>query len=115
MMRSLKLALGILGALVLAGASTPALAAPSAPTAPSAASTKIKHVFVIVEEGHSFDNYFGTFPGAEGIDPQKVRIPLDPKSQAAQALSLHPIGAGVATETTADYTAARIAYNGGRM
>ncbi len=26
----------------------------------------IKHVVIIVKENHTFDNYFGTFPGAEG-------------------------------------------------
>jgi phospholipase C len=28
--------------------------------------TPIEHVIVIVKENHTFDNYFGTFPGAEG-------------------------------------------------
>src|SRR5580704_12726773 len=28
---------------------------------------KIKHVFVIFQENHTFDNYFGTFPGAENL------------------------------------------------
>jgi phospholipase C len=28
--------------------------------------TPIRHVIVIVKENHTFDNYFGTFPGAEG-------------------------------------------------
>ena len=28
---------------------------------------KIKHVIVIEQENRSFDNYFGTFPGADGI------------------------------------------------
>jgi phospholipase C len=28
---------------------------------------KIKHIFVIFQENHSFDNYFGTFPGAENL------------------------------------------------
>jgi phospholipase C len=27
----------------------------------------IKHVIIIVKENHTFDNYFGTFPGANGI------------------------------------------------
>ncbi len=27
----------------------------------------IKHVVIIMQENHSFDNYFGTFPGADGI------------------------------------------------
>ncbi|MGE5184243.1 MAG: phospholipase C, partial [Acidobacteriota bacterium] len=31
------------------------------------AAGKIKHVVVIVKENHTFDNYFGSFPGADGI------------------------------------------------
>ena len=27
----------------------------------------IKHVIVVMQENRSFDNYFGTFPGADGI------------------------------------------------
>jgi phospholipase C len=30
-------------------------------------SSRIKHVVVIVKENHTFDNYFGRFPGANGI------------------------------------------------
>jgi phospholipase C len=35
---------------------------------------KIKHVIVIMQENRSFDNYFGTFPGADGI-PMKNGVP----------------------------------------
>ena len=28
---------------------------------------KIKHVVIIMQENRSFDQYFGTFPGADGI------------------------------------------------
>jgi phospholipase C len=31
---------------------------------------KIKHVIVIMQENRSFDSYFGTFPGADGIPQQ---------------------------------------------
>jgi phospholipase C len=31
---------------------------------------KIQHVIVITQENHSFDNYFGTYPGADGIPMQ---------------------------------------------
>ena len=31
------------------------------------ASRPIEHVVLIVKENHCFDNYFGTFPGADGI------------------------------------------------
>ena len=42
---------------------------------------KIKHIIIIMQENRSFDSYFGTFPGADGI-PMKDGIPtvsvLDP-------------------------------------
>lgn len=34
---------------------------------------QIKHVFVIFQENHSFDNYFGTFPGAENLKTQLAK------------------------------------------
>src|SRR5690348_6864256 len=39
---------------------------------------KIKHVIVIMQENRSFDSYFGTFPGADGI-PAGVCLP-DPRN-----------------------------------
>ena len=37
------------------------------PTKPPAAIHKIKHVIVIMQENRSFDQYFGTYPGADGL------------------------------------------------
>src|SRR6266853_3034829 len=34
---------------------------------------KIKHVVVIMQENRSFDSYFGTFPGADGISVRNGR------------------------------------------
>lgn len=39
--------------------------------------TPIKHIIVISQGKRSFDNYFGTFPGANGL-PQNLTIPLNP-------------------------------------
>src|SRR5437588_5026065 len=39
----------------------------SVPAAPRSGIHKIQHVVVIMQENRSFDSYFGTFPGAEGI------------------------------------------------
>ena len=41
---------------------------------------KIEHVVVIMQENRSFDSYFGTFPGADGIPmrdgvPRQRRVP----------------------------------------
>jgi len=40
---------------------------------------KIKHVIVIMQENRSFDSYFGTFPGADGI-PAGTCLP-DPRNR----------------------------------
>jgi len=52
------------------------LLAPAAQTSMAAtvAANPIQHVVVIFQENHTFDNYFGTFPGANGIqnDPPTV-------------------------------------------
>src|SRR5215831_4313907 len=39
---------------------------PAEDQALAAAPIPIHHVIVIVKENHTFDNYFGAFPGAEG-------------------------------------------------
>lgn len=33
----------------------------------------IKHVVIVIKENHTFDNYFGSFPGAEGITQIKTK------------------------------------------
>jgi len=44
----------------------------------SAASDAIKHIFIFVEENHTFDNYFGFYPGVNGLANAKPQ--LDPNS-----------------------------------
>jgi phospholipase C len=41
--------------------------APSASESLAAARQKIKHIVVIMQENRSFDSYFGTYPGADGL------------------------------------------------
>ena len=75
---AIVVALGIVSAAC--GAQTAPTASATAPTAtaPTATSTEpgasgihlIKHVIVIMQENRSFDSYFGTYPGADGIPMQ---------------------------------------------
>ncbi len=48
---------------------------------------KIQHIIIIQQENRSFDSYFGTYPGADGIPMQNgvptVCVP-DPRSKACQ-------------------------------
>ena len=48
------------------------------------ASDLVKHVVIIVKENHTFDNYFGRFPGVNGAqfpqagDPTPESSPYEP-------------------------------------
>ena len=55
---------------------------------------KIKHVVIIVKENHTFDNYFGTFPGANGA--RMARSPNPPPRD-----SPHTHAAWLTRQTTA--------------
>jgi phospholipase C len=60
--------------LVLLSAALPVLAAcdslSTSTPPPIQSAFKIKHVIVIMQENRSFDSYFGTYPGADGIPMQ---------------------------------------------
>jgi phospholipase C len=66
----------------------------------------IKHIVVVVKENHTFDNYFGSFPGAEGTTTCKKTdgstIPCGRATDRVHDLD-HSHGAGL------------IDYNGGKM
>jgi phospholipase C len=63
------------GAVLVAGVS--ASTGTKRPSAPQQDIHKIRHVVVIMQENRSFDSYFGTYPGADGI-PRGVCVP-DPR------------------------------------
>jgi phospholipase C len=60
------LTLSVVGLLAAACSQSPAPARPT-PAAVDTGIHKIKHVIVIMQENRSFDSYFGTYPGADGI------------------------------------------------
>src|ERR1700681_613722 len=71
-----RVAIGVL-VLVLATSCGGSNAEPAAtPTAVAQATGihKIQHVVVIMQENRSFDHYFGTYPGADGIPRQGDRF-----------------------------------------
>lgn len=56
-----------------AGGVTATASSSSSGTGGAMSTMPIKHIVVIVKENHTFDNYFGTFPGAEGITDCKLK------------------------------------------
>jgi phospholipase C len=77
-----RLAAG-LGALAMAATAWGAPPAPvaaadePAPAEQLKTTTPIKHFVVLMQQNHTFDNYFGTYPGADGIPPGTC-MPADP-------------------------------------
>jgi phospholipase C len=48
--------------------------------------TPIDHLIFIVQENHSFDNYFGTYPGANGL-AAGASVPINPNGTTGLAIS----------------------------
>jgi phospholipase C len=48
-----------------------------APSTVLGSGSKIQHLIFIVQENHSFDNYFGTYPGVDGLSVDSA-VPLNP-------------------------------------
>jgi phospholipase C len=76
-MRGVKWVSGIVLAGVALAAGVSASTGHRTPSTPPDEIHKIKHVVVIMQENRSFDSYFGTYPGADGI-PAGVCVP-DPR------------------------------------
>jgi phospholipase C len=80
-------------------------------------STPIEHLVVLLQENHTFDNYFGTFPGADGI-PDGTCMPVDPTSKnTSECIRPFHIGSNDVALGDLDHSAATQAmqYNGGRL
>src|SRR5512142_3243051 len=60
----------LLVSLLVSGTGTANVAARE----PNAARTPIQHFIVLMQQNHTFDNYFGTYPGADGI-PANTCVP----------------------------------------
>jgi phospholipase C len=67
------------------------LATGVATAAESKTRTPIKHFLVLMQENHSFDNYFGTYPGANGT-PKGTCQPVDLARPKGKCEKPYPIG-----------------------
>ena len=84
-----------------------------AQTAPKA-KTPIQHLVVLMQENHTFDNYFGTYPGADGL-PSDVRMPVDPANPAAGYVVPWHIGTTTITDLSHTAPTYLAQYDNGKM
>ncbi len=76
--------------------------------------TPIKHFLVMMQENHTFDNYFGTYPGADGI-PLDVTMPVDLNNPAAGVVRPWHIGNSTITDLSHTRPTFLGQYNDGKM
>jgi phospholipase C len=95
-------------AVLLVPAGGPARAAEPAPRTP------IRHLVMLMQENHSFDNYFGTYPDADGI-PAGTCMPVRPDKPEKGCVQPHHLTAGPPRDHSHDHKTALRQLNGGRM
>ncbi len=64
---------------------------------PQQPATPIEHFVMVMQENHSFDNYFGTYPGADGF-PEGLKMPVDPNDPNAGTVEPWHIGKASITD-----------------
>jgi len=101
-----------LTALVLTGAAVLASAAPA--SGASEPATPIRHFVVLMQENHSFDNYFGTYPGADGI-PRGTCMPLRPSHPSGPCVRPFRLGDRAGADLPHDAGTHRAQARGGQM
>jgi phospholipase C len=73
----------------------------------------IKHIVVIVEENHTFDNYFGFYPGVNGLN-SSIAVPGSPG--AAPTVRPYPLAnVTLIANLNNSWAAAHEAYDNGKM
>ena len=84
---------GLAGVVALVALTVGAGAPDPAPTSTGSSGIhKIKHVVVIMQENRSFDSYFGTYPGADGIPVKHGRPAVcmpNPRGPAAPTFAAY--------------------------
>lgn len=76
--------------------------------------TPIQHLIVLMQENHTFDNYFGTYPGADGL-PKGTSMPVDPTNPKAGYVTPWHIGTSTIVDLSHTQSTYLAQYNNGRM
>ena len=82
------------------------------PSMPSQSSGRIDHILFLIQENHTFDSYFGTYPGAEGF-PKGIKVPLQPGG--TPTIAPFHFTSRLTHDMPHRWAAAHAAMNGGKM
>jgi len=103
-------------ALALPGLlAAPLAASATQPLPQTSPNTPIRHLIVLMQENHTFDNYFGTYPGADGIPPGTC-MPVDPHDPLnPECIEPFPIGDLPIQDLDHSRRTFKLQYNDGAM
>jgi phospholipase C len=92
------------------------MAMPSSASAqsPPGPITPIEHFVVVMQENHTFDNYFGTYPGADGIPPDTC-MPVNPRDPSDERCVRPHFIDGPIEDLDHSTATFEIQYNKGRL
>ncbi len=76
--------------------------------------TPIQHLVVVMQENHTFDNYFGTYPGVDGMQPD-TKMPIDPKNPSLGSVVPWHIGNSTITDISHSASTFKDQYDNGNM
>ena len=110
-------ALRVLAAVALLGVVATLAAQPARAgrrTAGHTPRTPIHHFISLMQANHSFDNYFGTYPGADGI-PAGICMPIRPDEPKAGCVKPFRLGNRSVTDLGHTLSVFARQRNGGRM
>jgi len=106
-----KLFVFILTILLVSGQFGVAKASPA--QANAQANSPIQHLVVLIQENHTFDNYFGTYPGADGF-LAGTKMPVDPGNPATQYITPWHIGTTTITDLSHSGPTFQAEYDNGK-
>ncbi len=86
----------------------------ASPSGVSGPATPIQHLVVLLQENHTFDNYFGTYPGADGL-PADAKMPIDPANPGAGYVTPWHIGNSTITDLSHSAATFHDQYDNGKM
>ena len=85
------------------------------PAQTSTPNTPIEHFIVLMQENHTFDNYFGTYPGVDGIPPGTC-LRVDPfDSENTTCVEPYHIGDRPIDDLDHSLSTFNLQYNDGNM
>jgi phospholipase C len=76
-------------------------------------SSAIQHIVIVLQENHTFDNYFGTYPGADGTAGASICLPVAPGSSQCIGPSHAPTR--TPNDMSHNHATALADYDGGKM